>query len=300
MSARASIASSSAWPSARVVEDGRGGRSRPRSRTRSGHVPTRDRPDRPGARPVRRAGARPASDSPASWAGWCEGSSPNTFVRERLDPVGLRARQVVACVQTVAETDQARSELALVERSSPALGDRAQGQRRRQGARPARRRSTPAARLASCSAPRSSSRRRLPASSGLAGKPVCASRIAGASRSASGIVPKRSCSATQPSTQPGTVTVRMSWWNGISACPSRRSAVGVGTRPGPAAGVERGRRPVAVDEREQVAAHPALVGGRRRPSRRWSRSPRRRRCRPPAGSRCRRSWPVVRQRRRRR
>ena len=52
----------------------------------------------------------------------------------------------------------------------------------------------------------------------------------------SGRVPKRSCRAIQPSTQPGTVTVRMSWRNGISTWPSARSAAA--SAPEPARPVE--------------------------------------------------------------
>ena len=48
------------------------------------------------------------------------------------------------------------------------------------------------------------------------GSPRSARRIAGASTWASGRRPKRSCSAHHPSTQPGTVTVRMSCRNGIT------------------------------------------------------------------------------------
>ena len=103
-------------------------------------------------------------------------------------------------------------------------------------------------------------------------------------------MPNRAWSATQPSTQPGTVTVRMSCRNGITVWPSARSASA--SAPEPA-------RPLALSattpvgrrhEREQVAAHARTGAGRRRPSRRWWRSPRRRRCRRRRGCGCRRWW----------
>ncbi len=55
-----------------------------------------------------------------------------------------------------------------------------------------------------------------------AGKPSSASSIAGARIRSSGRCPWRSCSASQPSTAPGTWTLRMSPRNGIVVRPSAR------------------------------------------------------------------------------
>ncbi len=55
--------------------------------------------------------------------------------------------------------------------------------------------------------------------------------MAGASTSASGRRPNRACSASQPSTQPGIVTVRMSPRYGIRRWPAARSAVASAPEP---------------------------------------------------------------------
>ena len=44
---------------------------------------------------------------------------------ERLDPVRLRACQVIARVEALSQLDQARPESTFVERGAPAIGDRA-------------------------------------------------------------------------------------------------------------------------------------------------------------------------------
>jgi len=59
--------------------------------------------------------------------------------------------------------------------------------------------------------------------SGLAGKPSAASRRAGSRIVSRGSDPNRSWSANHPSTQPGTVTERMSSRYGITVWPSERS-----------------------------------------------------------------------------
>ena len=51
----------------------------------------------------------------------------------------------------------------------------------------------------------------------------------------------------------------MSWRNGISVCPSARSAGGVGAGTGAPAGVQGVDTCAVVHQREQVAAHAAQV-----------------------------------------
>ena len=64
-----------------------------------------------------------------------------------------------------------------------------------------------------------------------AAKPSDASSIAGASTSSSGSRPWRPCRASQPSTAPGTCTLRMSPRNGIVVIPSARRRAGSDPAP---------------------------------------------------------------------
>ncbi len=64
-----------------------------------------------------------------------------------------------------------------------------------------------------------------------AAKPSEASSIAGARTSSRGSRPYRSCSASQPSTAPGTCTLRMSPRNGMVAIPSSRIRAGSDLAP---------------------------------------------------------------------
>ena len=78
-----------------------------------------------------------------------------------------------------------------------------------------------------------------------AAKPSSASSIAGASTSSRGSRPKTSCRASQPSTAPGTCTLRMSRRTGMTGWPSARSRAASEPEPArpiasKAAGDERG------------------------------------------------------------
>ena len=75
---------------------------------------------------------------------------------------------------------------------------------------------------------------RAPTSVGLAANPPAASRRAGSSTSLSSSRPKRSCSATQPSTQPGTVTARTSPCSGIPGISSPAARSRSASAPAPA------------------------------------------------------------------
>ena len=127
-----------------------------------------------------------------------------------------------------------------------------------------------------------------PETSSETGKPSVAMAIAGARTDVSGSRPKRSCSAAQPATAPGTVTA--------CAPPCGIDSVSVADEPRrcqcrrrPAACVQPGQRsaPSVVNDREEIAAHSVHhrrddahygVGGERRidgvATRREYRSPR--------------------------
>ena len=106
---RPAIASSSAPPSAVVVEHlgsvepGGGG-------ALDQHVrPLRDHPDRPGARPARRAGRR--QGQVALRVGWDRVQlDSERRRRQRCDPVRLGSREVVGAVQAATEAEQAFTE----------------------------------------------------------------------------------------------------------------------------------------------------------------------------------------------
>ena len=211
------------------------------------------------ARSSRRAAPRRASGIPASWVGSCAArlrTPSSTTVRPSRPGIGRgrrRCRDRRPGRAGLHRRDPRRSRPGLRRRSTASPSpDPDRATRAPVVAAPANDvRSTVAS---------SSTRRNAPTSSGLAGNPDSASLMAGASRSASGRLPKRACSSIQPSTHPGTVTLWMSLRNGISANPAARQLVGIGARPGAPAGVQRGDLSVAMDENEQIASHPAQVG----------------------------------------
>ena len=185
---------------------------------------------------------------------------------ERRHPVGGCVRHVGLVEDAAAELDEAATELSLVERVATVGGDRPQRAADPRAADPGADGGRLADEFVELGAPGSSNAASEPTSNGDAGKPASARRIAGASSVASGSEPNRSCSATHPLTQPGTVTETGSCRNGISR------ALADATRRHPrrcrrATGVQRDHAAVVVDEREEVAAHaaqPGLDDGHRR------------------------------------
>ena len=164
-------------------------------------------------------------------------------------------------VLAVAEREQALAELALVEAGPPVGDDRLEGTGDAGSpdhlaglARPGRPPQVAGARNVGQDRHRRSEHRRR-------GEAVARrSRSPARAPGRGGARPKRSCRASQPSTQPGTVTERMSRWNGISSSTLGAQAGGVGSGTGAPRGVEGRRgRVVARHQGEQVAAHPAQV-----------------------------------------